>query len=79
MTDVDGAAQANGELTFGEAIGELERIVRELEAGTLGLEESLERYERGVALLRLCQEKLADARQRVTMLLGELATEEVED
>lgn len=60
------------EMTFGAALGELERIVRELEGGQLELEEGLARYERGVALLRSCQEKLAQARQRVTMLIGEL-------
>lgn len=60
------------EMTFGAALAELEEIVRALEAGQLELEESLARYERGVALLRACQAKLADAQQKVTMLIGEL-------
>jgi exodeoxyribonuclease VII small subunit len=60
------------ELKFGEALGELEQIVASLEGGQLDLEESLARYERGVALLRACQAKLADAQQKVTMLMGEL-------
>ena len=60
------------ELTFGAALTQLEEIVRALEAGQLGLEESLARYERGVALLRACQAKLTDAQQKVTMLIGEL-------
>jgi exodeoxyribonuclease VII small subunit len=60
------------EIRFGEALGELERIVAELESGDLELEEGLERYERGVALLRACRERLAAAEQRVTMLSGEL-------
>lgn len=64
------------ELSFGAALTELEEIVRALEAGQLGLEESLARYERGVALLRACQAKLTDAQQRVTMLIGELAQDE---
>jgi exonuclease VII small subunit len=38
-------------------------------------EESLARYERGVALLKACQSKLAQAEQRVTMLIGELEAE----
>ena len=63
---------AAGDLTFGAALGELEQIVRALESGQLELEESLERYERGVALLRSCQAKLAEAEQRVTVLMGEL-------
>ncbi|MHB9003817.1 MAG: exodeoxyribonuclease VII small subunit [Coriobacteriia bacterium] len=60
------------ELAFGEALAELEGIVRALESGQLELEDSLVRYERGVALLRALQGKLADAQQRVTMLIGEL-------
>jgi exodeoxyribonuclease VII small subunit len=60
------------ELRFGEALGELESIVAALESGQLDLEESLARYERGVALLRACRAKLSDAQQKVTMLMGEL-------
>jgi exodeoxyribonuclease VII small subunit len=66
---------APDELTFGAALGELEQIVRALESGQLELEESLERYERGVALLRACQAKLATAEQRITMLVGELESD----
>jgi exodeoxyribonuclease VII small subunit len=60
------------DVTFGAALGELEQIIKSLESGQLELEESLERYERGVALLRACQTKLAAAEQRVTMLIGDL-------
>ncbi len=67
------------ELSFGAALAELEQIVRALESGQLELEEGLARYERGVALLRACQEKLADAKQRVTMLIGELEGDDVAD
>ncbi len=64
--------------SFGEALAELDRIVAELEGGQLELEESLSQYERGVALLRALQGKLADAQQKVTMLMGELASEDDE-
>lgn len=64
------------ELSFGAALAELEQIVRALEGGQLELEEGLARYERGVALLRACQEKLTQAKQRVTMLIGELEGDE---
>jgi len=63
------------DMAFGEALAELESIVGALESGQLELEESMSRYERGVALLRSLQAKLGDAQQRVTMLLGELETE----
>lgn len=74
------AEQAEGavELSFGEALAELEQIVRALESGQLELEDGLSRYERGVALLRACQQKLAEAKQRVTMLIGELEGDECE-
>jgi exodeoxyribonuclease VII small subunit len=67
------------ELSFGAALAELDQVVAALESGQLELEESLVRYERGVALLRSLQAKLADAQQRVTMLIGELEAESGED
>jgi len=59
-------------LTFKQASEELETILRQLESNQLELEVSLEKYERGVALLRVLQCRLNDAQQRVTVLLGEL-------
>lgn len=72
----DETSTAPEELDFGQALAELEAIVAALESGQLELEESLTRYERGVALLQSLQAKLADAQQRVTMLVGELGEEE---
>jgi exodeoxyribonuclease VII small subunit len=60
------------QLRFSEALAELEGIVAALESGQLDLEDSLARYERGVALLRACQAKLGEAEQKVTMLMGEI-------
>lgn len=57
------------ELSFKEASVELEQIVRSLEAGDLELEESLERYTRGVELLKSLRERLANAEQKVRVLL----------
>ena len=64
------------ELAFGEAMTELEEIVRALEGGQLELEESMARYERGVALLRVLRTKLSDAQQKITTLIGELDAED---
>lgn len=64
-----------GDLTFGAALSELEVIVSQLEGGQLELEDSLDRYERGVNLLRSLQAKLGEAQQKVTMLIGELESE----
>ncbi len=57
------------ELTFKEASIELEHIVRALEQGDLELEESIERYSRGVELLGSLRERLAQAEQRVQVLV----------
>jgi exodeoxyribonuclease VII small subunit len=69
-------AQSPEQMCFSDALAELESIVSALEGGQLELEESLARYERGVALLRACQARLAEAEQRVTMLMGEIESDE---
>ena len=58
------------ELTFEQALEALEKIVRELEDGQTGLEESLQRYEMGVALLKRCYGQLCEAEQRILQLTG---------
>lgn len=62
------------EMSFKEASVELEQIVRSLEGGELELEESLERYARGVELLKSLRERLSTAEQEVRVLLD--ATDE---
>lgn len=59
------------DMTFKEASVELEMIVRSLETGDLELEESLERYGRGVALLASLRERLANAEQKVQELVDQ--------
>jgi exodeoxyribonuclease VII small subunit len=68
--------QVPEEMAFGAALAELEQIVSALEGGQLELEESIGRYERGVELLRALRAKLADAQQKVTMLIGELDSDD---
>ncbi len=62
------------DMTFKEASIELEQIVRSLEAGDLELEDSLERYGRGVELLKSLRSRLSAAEQKVQVLLD--ATDE---
>jgi exodeoxyribonuclease VII small subunit len=64
-------AEEEKNATFEEALAELEAIVRELEDGRTGLEESLARYEAGVALLKRCYAQLARAEQRIMLVTGE--------
>lgn len=63
------------EMTFREAMEELDVIVKTLEGNTLDLEDSLKSYERGVALLADLQKRLAEAEQKVSVLMGELTGE----
>lgn len=60
----------SGDLSFEQALQEIEAITQALESGNLGLEESLRIYERGVGLLRRCYELLRQAETRVEMLIG---------
>lgn len=60
------------DMTFREAMAELNGIVEALESNTLELEESLVKYERGIALLRFLKESLNTAQQKVEVLMGEL-------
>lgn len=54
---------------FEAALAELEAIVEALEQGDLSLDESLQRFERGVQLTRACQTALKNAEQKVEVLL----------
>ena len=58
------------ELTFREALKELEDIVNALDSNTLELEESMVRYERGVQLLTLLNGRLDAANQQIETLMG---------
>lgn len=62
----------NEEMTFREAMAELNSIVAALESNTLELEESLVKYERGITLLRFLKDRLNNAQQKVDVLMGEL-------
>jgi exodeoxyribonuclease VII small subunit len=54
--------------SFESALQELEAIVQAMESGNAPLEESLAAYERGIALLRQCQETLAAAETKLQVL-----------
>lgn len=58
------------ELTFEQALVELEGVVRELEDGETGLEKSLASYEKGIALLKHCYGQLNQAEQKIRLLTG---------
>ncbi|MCM8556396.1 exodeoxyribonuclease VII small subunit [Sphingomicrobium sediminis] len=57
------------EMAFEEALGELEAIVRKLEAGEESLDASIALFQRGEALKRHCEARLADARERIDKIM----------
>ena len=56
-------------MTFEQALHRLEEIVSLLERGDAPLDQSLELYEEGAALVRRCNTALEQAERRVTILL----------
>lgn len=65
------AAVAVTELSFEQALAELDTLVRSMEAGDLSLDDSIAAYQRGAELARYCQAKLAAAEQKIKVLDGE--------
>ena len=64
--------------SFEACLDELEKVVKELEAGDLPLERSLELFERGMSLSDTCRKQLEEAETRVEMLIrkeGKIAAE----
>ncbi|HLQ76523.1 MAG TPA: exodeoxyribonuclease VII small subunit [Terriglobia bacterium] len=60
---------------FETALKRLEEIVKKLEGGELTLDSSLELFEEGIQLSRLCHVKLGQAERRVEILLKNSAGE----
>ena len=56
------------ELSFEAALSRLEEIVRRLESGSAPLDESLALFEEGVGLVKLCNDRLDSAEQKVRLL-----------
>jgi exodeoxyribonuclease VII small subunit len=53
---------------FEAARGRLEEIVEQMESGKMMLEELIVRYEEGMKLVKVCQERLASAEQRIEII-----------
>ena len=70
------------DLSFEDALAELEKIVRSLESGQQKLEDAITAYERGSALRQHCEAKLAEAEARVAAIVqnadGSLSTRPLE-
>ena len=56
------------EMSFEEAMRELEQVVGQLERGEVPLEQSIQLYERGALLKARCEEKLKEAEEKVAAI-----------
>ncbi len=56
------------EISFEEAMQELENIVHTLEAGKIKLEDAISVYERGMYLKKICDARLAAAKSKIDLL-----------
>ncbi|MFG6455498.1 exodeoxyribonuclease VII small subunit [Roseateles sp. BYS96W] len=64
------AASDGGELSYEQALDELERLVAAMEGQQLPLDQLLQSYQRGSALLALCRGRLQAVEQQVKLLDG---------
>lgn len=72
------AKKDSTEPTFQQELELLEKTIRELESGRLDLDQSLARFESGVALARRLRARLDEAEGRVEVLLAEGGVEELD-
>lgn len=54
---------------FESALAELESVVEQLESGDLSLEDSLAAFEKGVGLVKYCNQKLSEVEKKVELLI----------
>lgn len=59
---------SNEQMNFERAMERLEAIVDEMESGKMMLEELIVRYEEGMKLVGICQERLASAEKRIEII-----------
>ncbi len=68
-------SENSGDIHFEEALMKLEEIVRKMEVGDLSLDESLNLFEQGITLTKLCSFQLEHAKQKVEELAEENSPE----
>lgn len=59
---------AKKKVTFEEALARLETIAEQIERGEIGLEESIGKYEEGMALVKQCRQILSKAEHKIQQL-----------
>ena len=57
------------EVKFEDTLKKLEKIVEELEKGSLSLDEALKKYQEGIELAALCAQRLDNAKKKIDLLV----------
>ncbi len=85
------AGKDTGNIKFESALEDLEGVVEQLETGALSLEDSLTAFEKGVGLVKFCNQKLNEVEKKIDFLVKdkegklqlkafeELPSQEIED
>jgi exodeoxyribonuclease VII small subunit len=60
------------------SIAEINKLIEQMEQGELSLEQSLEKFERGITLIKHCQKVLAEAEQKVQILIQNNGKEDLQ-
>lgn len=61
----------NEQLSFEEAMIELEKIVEQLEEGDVPLEKAINYYQEGMKLSKVCNDKLINVQEKMTKIMNE--------
>lgn len=57
--------------TFEESLESLENIVKELESGTVNLDDAINKYSEAMKLVKICEDKIKSAEEMVTKIVKE--------
>ena len=64
------------QMSFEQAVGELESIIERIEQGEVGLEQSLDEYRRGGTLIKRCRDILDVAEQQIQKMTAQESADE---
>jgi exodeoxyribonuclease VII small subunit len=56
------------DISFEEALKDLEKIVEDLNNGDMELEKAISAYEKGIQLKNICEERLKNAQERIELI-----------
>ncbi len=56
------------DISFEEALKDLEKIVEDLNNGDMELEKAITAYEKGIELKNICEERLKNAQERIELI-----------